>query len=87
MWMEVHLHSVKGKSQAGNIWVKKIYWQHKKRSKLQDTQLGILKFKHFVGKFSRGTRIQETALLALRSICLWKYTHKLIGPKKGAVGA
>ena len=22
MWMEVHIHSVKAKSQAGNIWVK-----------------------------------------------------------------
>ena len=31
MWIEVHIYSVRTKSQAGNIWVKesKIWWQHK----------------------------------------------------------
>ena len=30
MWIEVHIYSVKAKSQAGNIWMTNIWWQHKK---------------------------------------------------------
>ena len=42
MWMEIHMCSVKAKSQTGNIWVKD-YNDNLKRSKPQDTQLEILK--------------------------------------------
>ena len=27
MWMEVHIYSVKTKSQAGNIWVKQVTYE------------------------------------------------------------
>ena len=33
MWMEVHIYSVKAKSQAGNIWVKYIMITQKDQSK------------------------------------------------------
>ena len=41
MGMEVDIYSVKAKSQAGNM--SQIYNDNKKRSKLYDTQLGVLK--------------------------------------------
>ena len=62
--MGLHIYSVKAKSQAGDIQVKDMTAQ--KGQKSQDTQLGSLKFRHFAGKFSRGPRVQERALLGLR---------------------
>ena len=41
MGTEVDIYSVKAKSQAGNM--SQIYNDNKKRSKLHDTQLGVLK--------------------------------------------
>ena len=64
-----------------------IYNQKLKRSKPQDTQLGILKMYAFCRKFSRGPQVQERALLMLRSICPRKYTQKRSGSSKGEVGA
>ena len=51
--MEVHIYSVKAKSQAGNIRVKDIL-ATQKRPKLQENQLGFLgiwstEFTHYVG--------------------------------------
>ena len=69
MWMEVHIYSVKAKSQAGNV-LSQRYNDNIKRQKHEDTQLGILKIWHFARKFGRGPQIQERALLALCSICL-----------------
>ena len=46
--MEVHIYSGKAKSQAVNIRVKNI-----KRSKAQNTQLGILKFYAFCRKIQQ----------------------------------
>ena len=45
--MEVHIYSVKAKIQAGNIWVKGII------TKLQDTQLWILKIYAFCRKIQQ----------------------------------
>ena len=42
MSKEVHIYSVKAKSQAGNV--NQIYNDNIKRPKLQDIPLGILKF-------------------------------------------
>ena len=45
MWIEIHIHRVKAKSQAGNMWVKDIMTILKKhkRPKLTENQLRILK--------------------------------------------
>ena len=58
-----------------------------KRPKLQHTQLGILIIYTFARKFSREPWVQERALQALHSTCLWEYTQKLSGSRKAAVGA
>ena len=49
--MEVHMYSVKAKSQAGKIWVK--HNDNMKRPKLQDIPLGILKTYAFCRKLQR----------------------------------
>ena len=54
--MEVHIYSVKPKSQTGNIWVKDIKNDNTKRPKPKETQLGILKIYVFCQK------IQQRAL-------------------------
>ena len=48
--------------------------ENKKRPKLQDILLGILKIYDFAGKLSRRPPVQKRALLALCSVCLWEYT-------------
>ena len=53
MWMEVHIYSVKAKSQAGNIWVNQRYNDNIKRPKQQDTLLGILKIYSFCQKIQQ----------------------------------
>ena len=59
------------------IWVKNIKnIQHKKAKAARF--LSILKIYAFAGKFSRGSQVQERALLELRNICLWEYTKNLV---------
>ena len=71
MWMEVHIYSVKTKSQAGNMWVKDIMTTQKGHSWKKISQRS-LKFMYFVRKFSRGAQVQETALLGFR---IYENTH------------
>ena len=73
MWMEVHIYSVKVKSQAGNIWAK-----HKmttQRPKPQDTQLGILKIYAF------SLKIQQRASCPGESAAGVAYLSVRIHPK------
>ena len=59
--MEVHIYSVKAKSQAGNICVKDI----RKKAKAKRKSARDLKNVCFTIKFSRGPQVQEKALLGL----------------------
>ena len=81
--MELHIYSVKAKSEAGNIWVK-IQWQHKK-TKATKYQLGILKVYIFYRKTAEG--LESRIELDLSGICLWEYTQKHSSSRKGAAGA
>ena len=67
--MDANIHSVKAKSQAGDI--KILYNENTKRQKLQDIQLWISKTYagEISGIFSRGPWVQKRALLGLH-ICL-----------------
>ena len=49
--MEVHIYSVKAKSQAGNV--SQSYNDNTKRPNLQDSQLGILKIYAFCQKIQQ----------------------------------
>ena len=51
MWMEIHMYSVKGKSQAGKM--SQTYNDNIKRPKLQDILLGILKTYAFCRKLQQ----------------------------------
>ena len=62
--MEVHIYSVKAKSQAVNICVKDI----RKKAKAKRKSARDLKNLCFTIKFSRGPQVQEKALLGLPSI-------------------
>ena len=58
--MEVHIYSVKPKSQAGNIWVKCIMTTQKPN----ENELGILgissrEFRHFAGNSAEGLRSRK----------------------------
>ena len=60
--MEVHIYSVKAKSQAGNM--SQIYNYNTRRSKPKENQLGILgisskEYMHFVGNSAEGLRSRK----------------------------
>ena len=47
-----------------------------KKPQLEDTQVGLQQFRHFARKFSKGSWVQERALVGL-CICLCEYTQKV----------
>ena len=54
------------------------YYDNIKKPRLQDIQLGILKFMHFPRKLSRWLHVQETALWELHSIFLENIPKNLL---------
>ena len=83
MWMEVHIYSVKAKSQAGNIWVKDIMTAASDRKNLR------ILLENAAGESTAGVTYlsMRIHLKSCRIFPLKVSATLLNGSRKGAVGA